>query len=123
MRFFFKEGDQVFKIPTNIKAEPKIFLGMLMLDIMIIISTVLLCHSITKDLELVFPMRIAMIILSFLFGVFLTIKPSSNPDKRMIQVLMIYAKQDKGLYHSLDPLAVKEYQESKSEYQRKEKEW
>lgn len=113
----------MFKIPTNIKAEPKIFLGMLMLDIMIIISTVLLCYSITKDLELVFPMRIAMIILSFLFGVFLTIKPSSNPDKRMIQVLMIYAKQDKGLYHSLDPLAVKEYQESKSEYQRKEKEW
>ena len=97
----------MFKIPTNIKAEPKIFLGMLMLDIMIIISTVLLCHSITKDLELVFPMRIA----------------SSNPDKRMIQVLMIYAKQDKGLYHSLDPLVVKEYQESKSEYQRKEKEW
>ena len=41
----------------------------------------------------------------------------------MIQVLMIYAKQDKGLYHSLDPLVVKEYQESKSEYQRKEKEW
>ena len=107
----------MFKIPTNIKAEPKIILGMFMIDLLIIISTVMLCLMFTKNLALAPVMRIALLILSLLFGIFLVIKPTSNPEKRMLQVLMIYTKQDKSVYQSLDSLAVKEYQESKKNHQ------
>lgn len=115
----------MFKIPTNIKAEPKIILGMFMIDLLIIVSTVMLCLLFTKNLPLAPVMRIALLILSLLFGIFLVIKPTSNPEKRMLQVLMIYTKQDKGVYQSLDVLAVKEYQESKKNHQvlNNRKEW
>ncbi len=90
---------------------------MFMIDLLIIISTVMLCLMFTKNLALAPVMRIALLILSLLFGIFLVIKPTSNPEKRMLQVLMIYTKQDKSVYQSLDSLAVKEYQESKKNHQ------
>lgn len=117
-----KGGINLFKIPKNIKAEPKMFLGMFMMDILIIVSTVTLCLVLTKDLALVPIMRGAMILLSVLLGIFLIIKPTSNPEKRMLQILLIYSKQDKSIYHSLDPLAVKEYTQQKPTV-KKEREW
>ena len=52
----------MFKIPTNIKAEPKIILGMFMIDLLIIVSTVMLCLMFTKNLALAPVMRIALLI-------------------------------------------------------------
>lgn len=91
---------RIYRIPNEITTELKINKALYLFDLFLIIGLILFrmvalpfVHS-----SLVWPFTIFL----FLFGLFLIIRPSTNPQKRMFQAILYALVRKKDTYSAID---------------------
>lgn len=95
-----------YRIPNEITTELKINKLLYLLDLLFIIGLIVLRQImmpfIHSSLELYFTLFLA------LFGLFMIIRPSTNPQKRMYQAVLYAIIRRKDAYSAIDYVADEE---------------
>ena len=91
---------RIYQIPNEITTELKIDKALYLFDLFLLIGLILFrmialpfVHS-----SLVWPFTIFLL----LFGIFLIIRPTTNPQKRMVQAILYAVVRKKDTYSAID---------------------
>lgn len=89
-----------YKIPTEVTSELKISKSIYLFDLMLIVFLILFRVATIDYVHSDF--RIWYTIFLFSFGLFMIIRPKTNPKKRMYQAMYFAIVRKKNTYSSID---------------------
>ena len=89
-----------YRIPREVSSELKITKGIYLYDLLLIISLILIRFMTIGMVHS--KLQIFYTILLIAFGIFLVIRPKSNPNKRMYQAIYFAFIRKKDTYCAID---------------------